>query len=325
MTVPYDRRMHLPAPVLAVGWLTLGLLWSATAEAASATLAWDPNAEADLLGYKVYYDTDSGAPYVGTQANEGSSPIDVPLASLADPNAPTITLTGLPSCTLFYFAVTAYDSAAESDYSSEISAVIIASPNPVHANPSSSGALLVDWSGLPGDDDGSIDSYRIQYDTDSGEPYQGLGSPVDVTSFDPYTPSHELTGLVNGTTYYLVVESVCPDASSKMSDEVTGTPNEQGSGAGGSGASGASGGDGSGASGAWGGNGSGASGAWGGNGSGAGPTGASGPGATAGATAEDSGCGCRTVAPRSAWPAGARFGMLLATLGLLARRRRSAG
>jgi hypothetical protein len=221
--------MQLRACTIAPGLTALAILWPSIADAASVTLAWDPNTEADVIGYKVYYDTDPGAPYLGTQANEGDSPIDVPLTSLEDPSAPAFTFTGLPSCTLFYFAATAYSATAESDFSVEVSATVVASPNPVTAAPSAPGALLLTWSGLPSDDQGSVSGYRIQYDTDSGEPYQAAGSPVNLTSFDPYAPSYELGGLVDGTTYYIVVASVCPDATTKVSDEVTAVPNEEGS------------------------------------------------------------------------------------------------
>jgi hypothetical protein len=75
--------------------LVLGLPLAAAA--ASVTLAWDPNSESDLAGYRVYYDTDQGPPYAGAQAAEGPSPLDYPLTSLSDVAAPQVTLTGLPS------------------------------------------------------------------------------------------------------------------------------------------------------------------------------------------------------------------------------------
>ena len=77
-------------------------------------LSWQTNSETDLVGYKVYYDTDtSGAPYKGTGAKEGASPIDIG-------NVTSYSLTGLPD-SLYYLAITAYDKAGnESDYSQEI-------------------------------------------------------------------------------------------------------------------------------------------------------------------------------------------------------------
>jgi len=88
---------------------------------ADITLAWDPNTEADLAAYKIYYKTGaSGAPYDGTGADQGGSGFRVPLESLAQQGSPTYTLTGLPDAT-YYFVVTAVDSQGyESGYSNEV-------------------------------------------------------------------------------------------------------------------------------------------------------------------------------------------------------------
>ncbi len=214
-----------------VALLAAGTLGAPDASAASAALAWDANTEADLLGYKIYYDVDSGAPYSGAEANEGASPIDVPLASLADTSMPALTLTGLASCTRYYFAVTAYSSGGESAFSAEIPATVVQSPTPVLVT-AGDGALELSWTGLPADDDGAVDAYTVLFDTDAGDPYAGAGSPASVPAFDPASPSFELGGLVNGTTYYLVVEASCPDATTKRSAEVTGTPAPGGGGGG---------------------------------------------------------------------------------------------
>ncbi|MEA3396558.1 MAG: right-handed parallel beta-helix repeat-containing protein [Chloroflexota bacterium] len=63
---------------------------------ARTKLIWSPNAESDLDGYIVYWDTDSGYPYAYNSANLG--------------NVNHYDLTGLPPGT--YFAVTAYDTDA---------------------------------------------------------------------------------------------------------------------------------------------------------------------------------------------------------------------
>ena len=62
------------------------------AAAADVTLRWDPNTEADLAGYKIYYKEKSyGEPYDG----QGDSPIIVPLALLQYPDNPQYQITGL--------------------------------------------------------------------------------------------------------------------------------------------------------------------------------------------------------------------------------------
>lgn len=70
------------------------------------TLSWNANPEADIAGYRVYYDSDSGYPYEGTGANEGAAGIDVG-------NVTSYSLTGLPANKNFYFTVLAYDTSGD--------------------------------------------------------------------------------------------------------------------------------------------------------------------------------------------------------------------
>jgi uncharacterized membrane protein YgcG len=94
------------------------LFLAAPALSADVTLAWDPNSEADLEGYGVYFKL--GAP---------GPPFDlfgyVTLQELNDPDNPAFTLTGLVMGSSYYFAVTAYDTAGnESSYSAPVCAQI---------------------------------------------------------------------------------------------------------------------------------------------------------------------------------------------------------
>jgi len=87
--------------------LTIPLL-SQSAWAAQIRLAWDPNSEPDLAGYKIYYGTASG-----TYTN-----------SITVGNVTTCTLTGLPDGQTYYIAATAYDTSGdESGYSNEVSGI----------------------------------------------------------------------------------------------------------------------------------------------------------------------------------------------------------
>jgi hypothetical protein len=90
--------------------------------AADVTLAWCSNSEPDLAGYFIYYKTGaSGAPYNGTGAVEGNSPIQVPVEKLND-SAPEYTIHGLSDTETTYFVLTAYDTDDnESGYSNEVS------------------------------------------------------------------------------------------------------------------------------------------------------------------------------------------------------------
>jgi hypothetical protein len=73
--------------------------------ASTLTLAWNPNTEDDLAGYKVYY---------GVQSGNYDSIIDVG-------NVTQYTVTNLEPETRYYFAVTAYDTSSnESDFSEEV-------------------------------------------------------------------------------------------------------------------------------------------------------------------------------------------------------------
>ena len=88
--------------------LALTFLLAQSALAARIRLAWDPNTESDVVGYKVYFGTSSrsyGPPkYVG--------------------NATVYALKGLTSGQTYYIAVTAYDSSGyESGFSNEVSGV----------------------------------------------------------------------------------------------------------------------------------------------------------------------------------------------------------
>jgi uncharacterized membrane protein YgcG len=94
------------------------LLLAAPALSAEVTLAWDPNSEADLAGYGVFFKPGTAGP-----------PYDffgyVSLQDLDDPGNPTFTLTGLEKGSRYYFAVTAYDTAGnESTHSASVCAQV---------------------------------------------------------------------------------------------------------------------------------------------------------------------------------------------------------
>ena len=98
--------------------------------AANRKLAWDPNSEPTLAGYKVYFGTESrgchGDPiaedfiYAGGAADQGGSPIVVFLDELADPTNPSYVLVNVPD-NVDSFSVTAFSTTgAESRYSDEL-------------------------------------------------------------------------------------------------------------------------------------------------------------------------------------------------------------
>jgi len=78
----------------------------AGSQAAEITVAWDPNTEATLAGYKLYY---------GTASRTYTSVIPI------DKTTTSATVGGLQEGTTYYFAATAYDTTGnESDFSSEL-------------------------------------------------------------------------------------------------------------------------------------------------------------------------------------------------------------
>ena len=110
------------------------LFLAAPALSADVTLAWDPNSEADLEGYGVYFKLGASGP-----------PYDlfgyVTLQELNDPDNPAFAVTGLAKGSSYYFAVTAYDTAGnESGYSTPVCAQIGDQILPCTSPPSGGGS-----------------------------------------------------------------------------------------------------------------------------------------------------------------------------------------
>ena len=92
-----------------LSFLLISSLFSQDAQAGQATLAWDPNTDSDLAGYKVY---------LGNASRSYQSSLDVG-------NKANATVTNLLAGATYYFAVTAYDSSRnESGYSNEVAYTI---------------------------------------------------------------------------------------------------------------------------------------------------------------------------------------------------------
>ena len=97
-----EKDLHSWHRTVSVGLLILALAFPS---AAGVKLAWDPNPEIDLAGYKVYFGTSPGVygPPITVQGNT---------AALVNPPTPGI---------IYYFAVTAYNTAGdESGFSNEV-------------------------------------------------------------------------------------------------------------------------------------------------------------------------------------------------------------
>jgi hypothetical protein len=91
-----------------IRFLVILLISCASALAASVELAWDPNTEEDMAGYRIWQAISSGA-YI--------------TPAVADVEHPTTnaTVTGLVSRRTYYFVATAYNTSdLESGYSNEV-------------------------------------------------------------------------------------------------------------------------------------------------------------------------------------------------------------
>jgi hypothetical protein len=89
----------------------------ATAGNGKVTLAWRKVNDLDVKGYVVFYGT-SPHNYLGTGAQQGSSPVDAGSAT-------TLEIDGLVNGSLYYFAVVSYDTSSprqQSEFSVEVSA-----------------------------------------------------------------------------------------------------------------------------------------------------------------------------------------------------------
>jgi hypothetical protein len=124
------------------------------ASAKDATLVWDPNTEPEVVGYNIYYRTDTPTlPFNGTSLSEGASPIFV------DGSANTALTLDLPEDgSIYYFTATAVsDTQIESSFSDTVASEwvpsLLAPPNNAVVNTAATFA----W-GLP------PSSYTVSFD-----------------------------------------------------------------------------------------------------------------------------------------------------------------
>jgi PKD repeat protein len=174
-----DRRLY-PSPsfLLTIVIVTLfsAFFYSQSVSAAQVTLAWDPNNESDLIGYKLYYKTGtSGPPYDGTGATDGDSPVLLQMENLTDPTNPEYTIYALDETATYFFTITACNgSGNESGYSNEVSYTPLNQPPMASftVNPASGQAPVnvVFDATASNDPDGTIESYSwVLGDGTSGE------------------------------------------------------------------------------------------------------------------------------------------------------------
>jgi uncharacterized protein YkwD len=187
---------------------------AATAGAESVGLTWTAPSStggAKITGYNVYLGTAAGA--------ESKTPLNpTPLAATAR----AYTATGLTDGTAYFFAVRAVNAVASSPASNESSATPVSVPNPpvkVAAYPANA-ALGITWAAPENTGGTPITGYNV---------YKGLtkggesGTPVNASPLPAGASNYRVTGLANGTKYFVVVKAINAVGTSAASTDVSAT------------------------------------------------------------------------------------------------------
>src|SRR2546425_3204782 len=156
----------------------LCFLAPALSSAAQVTLAWDPNTEPDLAGYKLYYGTSSGSYQFSVDVG----------------NLTSYTLSGLLEGRIYYFAATAYNSSLdESGFSNEASkAIADVAPPTVSITAPAAGATVLGTMTVSASASDNVGVAGVQFKMDG----VNLGAEVTLA---PYSVSWNTTLATSGT------------------------------------------------------------------------------------------------------------------------------
>jgi fibronectin type 3 domain-containing protein len=174
-------------------------------------LSWTPSVAPGILEQRVYRSTTSGGPYTVIATLSGNSS-----SSFAD--------TGLVNGLMYFYVVRAWNGTRESGDSNQAAAVpadnlVPISPTALAAadTPNDSGtAIDLTWTPSTSSD---VVQQWVYRSTTSGGPYALVRTFVDRT-----TSAYTDTGLVNGTTYYYIVQAFDGTWGSPSSNEASAVP-----------------------------------------------------------------------------------------------------
>jgi len=136
--------------------------------------------------------------------------IDSPTMLTATTTGTTATITGLTNGTAYYVRLRAKNASGVSDYGPSASGVPIGSTGVVTVS-SGDGQLLLSWAAVAG-----ADQYEVYYSTTNSIP----ANPTQTVS----TTTATISGLINGTTYYVWVKGKNANGVGSTSTVVSGVP-----------------------------------------------------------------------------------------------------
>ncbi len=159
-----------------------------SATARDISFAWAANQE-QIDGYKLYYDTDTtGAPYEGTGAQEGNSPV-----TISGQQHTQATLHDLSDTATYHFTLTAFKGSDQSTYTTEIT---------VTPKSSNRGQVTAHFAWTP-NSKSNLNGYKIHYGTAHGTYTEVIDAGNPAAEGDKKIHGH-VGNLVEGTTYYFV-------------------------------------------------------------------------------------------------------------------------
>lgn len=185
---------------------------SAASATDKATISWNKNMAYNISGYRIYYRKPAET-YTSTSFVPAGDTASIDLTSPAH----------IQANQRYYFAVTsmADNSTHESDKSPEVPGAIDSLPPSAPSNLAAAigdKRLYLTWSPAV-DNESGVKGYRVYYGTSAGS----YLAPIDVGN----VTSYELTGLSNGTTYYMAISAYdYAGNAGGLSSEVSQSPQE---------------------------------------------------------------------------------------------------